>query len=80
MLLPRTVIIHDSIHILDPDRIDRPIQHKPGKVLLVLVRLAPQLRKDPLSPLVGDHVERAKHLGGRDSLGVHALLAVRLAD
>ena len=57
MLLPRTVIIHHSIHILNPDRIDRAVQHKPGKVLLVLVRLTPQLRKDTLSPLVSDDIE-----------------------
>lgn len=38
----------------------------------------PQSREDSISPVIGCHVETAKHLGCCDGFGVHPHLSVRL--
>ena len=47
--------------------------------LLSLQRLAPERGEDAVRPVVGGHVQSAKHLWGRDGLWVHPHLAVGLA-
>jgi hypothetical protein len=74
------VIVHDGVHILDPDGVDGAVEDQPREVLLVLIRLTPERGEDPLGPFVGDHVEEAEHLGRVGRLRVLLHLVVRLAD
>ena len=53
------VVVHDGVHVLDPDGVDGAVKHEPREVFPVLVGLAPERRKDALGPLVVDDVEEA---------------------
>ena len=44
--------------------------------LLGFVSSPPQSREDPVRPIVGGHIQTAKHLGSGDGLGVHPHLFV----
>jgi hypothetical protein len=50
------VIVHDGVHVLDPDGVDGAVEDQPRKVLLVLIRLTPERGEDPFGPFVGYHV------------------------
>jgi len=68
-LLISRMFYQNGVQVFDPKRIDGSVENEPDVIrLLHLEGLAPQSRKDPVRPIVGGHVQSAKHLARCDGL------------
>eukprot|EP00964_Phaeocystis_antarctica_P055483 scaffold32640_cov63-Phaeocystis_antarctica.AAC.1 len=70
------VVVEHRVHVLDPHRVDRPVEdHPPPLDRLVLRALPVDDREDAVGPLVAHRVELAVEPAGRHRLGVEARVA-----
>jgi hypothetical protein len=57
------VVVEDCVHVLDPKRVDRPVENYPRLVILELLRrLSHDLRAQPVVPFLRDRVYLAVKL------------------
>mmetsp|Transcript_19771 Transcript_19771/g.49773 ORF Transcript_19771/g.49773 Transcript_19771/m.49773 type:complete len:666 (+) Transcript_19771:6027-8024(+) len=74
------VLVHHGVHVLDPNRVHRPVKHEPLPLVgLVPRELAEQNRDHAVRPLVTDLVEAAVEVAGRNALGIQPELVNNLA-
>ena len=66
------VVVHDGVHVFNPDGVHGTIEDEPREMLLVLVGLAPEGSKDALGPFVGDDVQKACGRARRTTAGIMA--------
>ena len=58
------VVIQHTVEVLNPNGIHWAVQHQPDVLpLFGLVRSPPQSGEDAIRPIIGGHIETAKHLG-----------------
>mmetsp|Transcript_33896 Transcript_33896/g.95223 ORF Transcript_33896/g.95223 Transcript_33896/m.95223 type:complete len:995 (+) Transcript_33896:5050-8034(+) len=73
------VLVHDGVHVLDPDCVDRTVEDEPLALLrLVPGHVAEEHGHDAVGPLARDVVEAAVQVLRRDGLRVEACLVDNL--